>query len=177
MSIRNHDSGDSPPRCKLETSDPDYITLTASEPILSRLLSAPARRERITHIEYVPARQAGKAQWPDWVDEMLVSRLRNQGVEGLWEHQVTAAELAHRGQNVIIATGTASGKSLAYLVPAVSEILSGGSVLYLTPTKALAADQLRTVRDLELAQAARRDLRRRHPARGAPGSGGTPTTC
>jgi DEAD/DEAH box helicase domain-containing protein len=90
--------------------------------------------------------------WPDWVDELLVSRLRNLGVEGLWDHQVTAAELAHRGQNVIIATGTASGKSLAYLVPAVSQILAGGTVLYLTPTKALAADQLRTLRALKLAQ-------------------------
>ncbi len=90
--------------------------------------------------------------WPEWVGELLVSRLRNQGVEGLWEHQAEAAELAHRGQNVIISTGTASGKSLAYLVPAVSEILSGGSVLYLTPTKALAADQLRAVRGLKLAQ-------------------------
>lgn len=73
-------------------------------------------------------------------------------MDGLWEHQATATELVHRGQNVIIATGTASGKSLAYLVPAVSEILSGGSVLYLTPTKALAADQLRALRDLKLAQ-------------------------
>ncbi|GAA4562130.1 DEAD/DEAH box helicase [Planotetraspora kaengkrachanensis] len=53
---------------------------------------------------------------------------------------------------MIIATGTASGKSLAYLVPAVTEIFSGGTVLYLTPTKALAADQLRTVRGLRLAQ-------------------------
>ncbi|WP_405143525.1 DEAD/DEAH box helicase [Sphaerisporangium sp. NBC_01403] len=121
-------------------------------PILSRLLAAPARRERVTHIEHVPARQAGEARWPAWVDELLVSRLRNQGVDGLWEHQATATELVHRGQNVIIATGTASGKSLAYLVPAVSEILSGGSVLYLTPTKALAADQLRALRDLKLAQ-------------------------
>ncbi|MET8156402.1 DEAD/DEAH box helicase [Sphaerisporangium sp. NPDC005289] len=123
-----------------------------ADPILARLLGVPARRERITHVEYVAARQAGKATWPSWVDELLVSRLRNLGVEGLWEHQATAAELVHRGQNVIIATGTASGKSLAYLVPAVSEILSGGSVLYLTPTKALAADQLRSVRDLKLAQ-------------------------
>ncbi|WP_425566846.1 DEAD/DEAH box helicase [Sphaerisporangium flaviroseum] len=121
-------------------------------PILARLLAVPARRERVTHVEYVPARQAGAGEWPDWVGELLISRLRNQGVEGLWEHQAAAAELAHRGQNVIIATGTASGKSLAYLVPAVSEILSGGSVLYLTPTKALAADQLRAVRDLKLAQ-------------------------
>jgi len=76
----------------------------------------------------------------------------NQGVPGLWQHQFEAAEHVHRGRNVIIATGTASGKSLAYLVPAVTEIFSGGTVLYLTPTKALAADQLRTVRGLRLAQ-------------------------
>ncbi|GAA4589717.1 hypothetical protein GCM10023194_44680 [Planotetraspora phitsanulokensis] len=78
--------------------------------------------------------------------------MENQGVSGLWQHQLEAAEHVHRGRNVIIATGTASGKSLAYLVPAVTEIFSGGTVLYLTPTKALAADQLRTVRGLRLAQ-------------------------
>ncbi|GLW98324.1 helicase [Microtetraspora sp. NBRC 16547] len=53
---------------------------------------------------------------------------------------------------MIIATGTASGKSLAYLLPAVTDVLAGGTVLYLTPTKALAADQLRAVRALRLAQ-------------------------
>ncbi|WP_396774637.1 DEAD/DEAH box helicase [Microbispora sp. H10885] len=53
---------------------------------------------------------------------------------------------------MIIATGTASGKSLAYVVPAVTEIFSGGTVLYLTPTKALAADQLRALRRLRLTQ-------------------------
>ena len=82
----------------------------------------------------------------------LADRLRNQGVEGLWEHQLQAAEHVHRGQNVIIATGTASGKSLAYLVPAVSQIFAGRTALYLAPTKALAADQLRALRGLRLAQ-------------------------
>ncbi|WP_261985729.1 DEAD/DEAH box helicase [Microbispora sp. CSR-4] len=53
---------------------------------------------------------------------------------------------------MIIATGTASGKSLAYLVPAVADIFAGGTVLYLTPTKALAADQLRALRKLRLTQ-------------------------
>ncbi|MDA0636669.1 DUF1998 domain-containing protein [Nonomuraea sp. MCN248] len=53
---------------------------------------------------------------------------------------------------MIISTGTASGKSLAYLTPAVSACLDGGTVLYLTPTKALAADQLRGIRDLRIAQ-------------------------
>ncbi|KAB8186063.1 DEAD/DEAH box helicase [Microbispora catharanthi] len=120
--------------------------------LLTRLLAVPARRGRVTHVEHVPARQAGEARWPEWAPDLLVSRLRLQGVSGLWEHQLMAAELVKRGQNVIIATGTASGKSLAYLVPAITEIFSGGTVLYLTPTKALAADQLRALRKLRLTQ-------------------------
>ena len=89
-------------------------------------------------------------RWPSWAPDELVTRLANQGVTGLWPHQYEAAELAHRGRNVIISTGTASGKSLAYLTPALTSLLSGGNVLYLTPTKALAADQLRSLKDLHL---------------------------
>ncbi|WP_342775111.1 DEAD/DEAH box helicase [Nonomuraea diastatica] len=51
---------------------------------------------------------------------------------------------------MIISTGTASGKSLAYLTPAVTACLDGGTILYLTPTKALAADQLRALRELRI---------------------------
>ncbi|MFB4272783.1 DEAD/DEAH box helicase, partial [Nonomuraea sp. GTA35] len=51
---------------------------------------------------------------------------------------------------MIISTGTASGKSLAYLTPAVASCLDGGTVLYLTPTKALAADQLHGLRELRI---------------------------
>ncbi|WP_433445144.1 DEAD/DEAH box helicase [Nonomuraea sp. CA-141351] len=53
---------------------------------------------------------------------------------------------------MIISTGTASGKSLAYLTPAVATCLDGGTILYLTPTKALAADQLRSLRELRITQ-------------------------
>ncbi|MBB6556502.1 DEAD/DEAH box helicase [Nonomuraea rubra] len=53
---------------------------------------------------------------------------------------------------MIISTGTASGKSLAYLTPAIASCLGGGTVLYLTPTKALAADQLRGLRELRITQ-------------------------
>ncbi len=83
---------------------------------------------------------------------MLVTRLANRGVTGLWPHQYEAADLAFRGRNVIVSTGTASGKSLAYLTPAVASCVDGGTVLYLTPTKALAADQLRGLRELHLTQ-------------------------
>jgi DEAD/DEAH box helicase domain-containing protein len=65
---------------------------------------------------------------------------------------VQAAELARAGQHVIISTGTASGKSLAYLLPVLSRLLEDprATALYVSPTKALAADQLRSVAELGL---------------------------
>src|SRR5690606_22449942 len=72
------------------------------------------------------------------------------GMPEPWSHQVRAANLAHGGNNVIIATGTASGKSLGFLLPAAEAVAEGGSVLYLAPTKALAADQARTLSELAL---------------------------
>jgi DEAD/DEAH box helicase domain-containing protein len=126
---------------------------------LSRLLADPSRRDQITHVEYVPARQGSQDDWPEWVPQVLVDRLGTAGVGAPWRHQVTAAEHAHAGRSVIIATGTASGKSLGYLLPSLTAILEGetslargGTVLYLSPTKALAADQLRAIRALRLTQ-------------------------
>ncbi|MQY05483.1 DEAD/DEAH box helicase [Actinomadura macrotermitis] len=124
-----------------------------SSPPLDRLLGDPSRRERITHVEHVPAREGRRARWPDWSPEPLVQRMTAAGIEAPWEHQAAAAEHAHAGRSVIVATGTASGKSLAYLLPAVATIYDegqDGTVLYLSPTKALAADQLRALRALRL---------------------------
>ncbi|MBA2464788.1 MAG: DEAD/DEAH box helicase [Nocardioidaceae bacterium] len=75
---------------------------------------------------------------------------RERGIVDPWEHQVQAAEAAHRGEHVVISTGTASGKSLGYLMPALTSVMEsrgpqgqrGATVLYLSPTKALAQDQL-----------------------------------
>jgi DEAD/DEAH box helicase domain-containing protein len=120
--------------------------------VLRRLLEEPRNRSRITHVERVPAREGRHADWPSWAPSLLVDRLRHAGIERPWEHQARAADLAHSGSSVIVATGTASGKSLAYLLPALDAVFDGGSVLYLSPTKALAADQLRALRGLKLAQ-------------------------
>ncbi|GAA2150284.1 DEAD/DEAH box helicase [Actinomadura napierensis] len=124
---------------------------------LDRLLADPSRRDRITHVERVPAREGRRAPWPAWSPPLLVDRLAAAGIEAPWEHQAAAAEHARAGRSVIIATGTASGKSLAYLLPAIEAIYAGeedhhreGTVLYLSPTKALAADQLRALRALRL---------------------------
>jgi DEAD/DEAH box helicase domain-containing protein len=110
-------------------------------------------------VEYVPARQGRTDEWPEWVPQLLVDRLGAAGIDTPWEHQVAAAAHARAGDSVIIATGTASGKSLGYLMPSIAAILEGetpgsrgGTVLYLSPTKALAADQLRALRSLRLTQ-------------------------
>lgn len=119
---------------------------------LDRLLASPTRRERVTHVEHVPARAGRNAPWPEWAPELLVQRLRHFGVKRLWGHQARTAELAWSGRSVIVATGTASGKSVGYFLPAISGIFEGSTVLYLSPTKALAADQLSAIRALRLTQ-------------------------
>lgn len=109
--------------------------------------------DRVTHFEHIAARDAVYADWPLWVDPDVQDMYATGGITHLWGHQVEAANLAHDGQHVVIATGTASGKSFAYQAPALTALVAGrtGSplrgfraptVLYLSPTKALAADQL-----------------------------------
>jgi DEAD/DEAH box helicase domain-containing protein len=114
-----------------------------------RLAAPSTRRERLTHLELRPGRDAAVVPWPDWVHPSVVEAAVARGVVALWSHQAEAATLAYSGRHTVVATGTASGKSLAYLLPALSAIASststpgarGDTVLYLSPTKALAHDQ------------------------------------
>jgi DEAD/DEAH box helicase domain-containing protein len=86
--------------------------------------------------------------WPGWTPAALTEAFSRLGVPAPWAHQAAMAEAARGGQDVIIATGTASGKSLGYLLPALTAVLEAGTVLYLAPTRALAADQLRALGEL-----------------------------
>lgn len=106
---------------------------------------------RITHVERLAARSGEPVDWPEWVPGSLRQALAARGVTAPWRHQAQAASLAWEGTHVVVATGTASGKSLAYQLPALSRLLTDprATVLYLAPTKALAADQLRAVQALE----------------------------
>jgi DEAD/DEAH box helicase domain-containing protein len=118
---------------------------------LERLLRSAAHRRRVTHIERLPRRDGRTVDWPGWVAPELVRALADTGVDAPWAHQVAAADLAWSGRSVVIATGTASGKSLAYVLPAVTCALAGGgATLYLAPTKALASDQFRAINELGL---------------------------
>ncbi|MDA0566506.1 DEAD/DEAH box helicase [Streptomonospora sp. S1-112] len=104
----------------------------------------------MTHVEHLPGGGGVSEDWPVWTPPSVRERLAEQGITAPWSHQVAAADLARSGSNVIIATGTASGKSLAYLLPCAEAVDQGGTVLYLSPAKALAADQLRSLTGLRL---------------------------
>ena len=118
--------------------------------LVDRLTAVPGREGRLTHLEMLPSRAAVTADWPDWAAPDVVAAFTARGVERPWRHQAVAADAAHAGQHVVLATGTASGKSLAYQLPALTAVRSargdrgqrGATVLYLAPTKALAQDQL-----------------------------------
>ncbi|PXY32652.1 DEAD/DEAH box helicase [Prauserella muralis] len=110
----------------------------------------PERRNPVTHVADLPARPARFADWPDWAPREVVDAIRACGVERPWAHQAEAASLAWSGSDVVVATGTASGKSLVYQLPVLSALVADrkATALYLAPTKALGADQLRAVDDL-----------------------------
>ncbi|WP_329420766.1 DEAD/DEAH box helicase [Streptomyces sp. NBC_01693] len=124
--------------------------------VLDRLAAAAGRAARITHTEHLPPRAGTHALWPDRIRPEVISAIGRAGIDHPWTHQATAAEHALDGESVVIATGTASGKSLAYLAPVLSTLLEGShapngrgtTALYLAPTKALAADQRRAVKAL-----------------------------
>ncbi|WP_315913966.1 DEAD/DEAH box helicase [Arthrobacter sp. lap29] len=124
--------------------------------------NAPAQ---LQHVRRIPARQAVHRPWPDWVHPDIVRAYSFLGVDQPWLHQVEGATSAYEGQHTIVATGTASGKSLAYQLPALDAVhraalrlaenpglleADGAVALYLSPTKALAADQLAALNSLNL---------------------------
>ncbi|NMO92206.1 DEAD/DEAH box helicase [Actinomycetospora sp. TBRC 11914] len=120
--------------------------------LLRRVLAGtPQGEDPLTHAEVVPARSGRRVPWPEWVPAELRARLDERGVPGPWEHQAAAADHAWAGRHVVVSTGTASGKSLAYQLPVVAALAAepGATALYLSPTKALGADQLRTARALD----------------------------
>jgi DEAD/DEAH box helicase domain-containing protein len=123
-----------------------------------RLAVGPGREDSLRHLRVLPRRAAVTAPWPTWVHPDVVAAFGRRGVISPWRHQAVTAEAARSRQHVIVSTGTASGKSLAFQVPALTAILErrgargerGASTLYISPTKALAQDQLSSIGALGL---------------------------
>ncbi|MGV8976819.1 MAG: DEAD/DEAH box helicase [Cellulomonas sp.] len=149
--------------------------MVATGELLDVLLAGGLRADRVTHVERLPARPGEHVDWPAWADTDLVAGYRSLGVDRPWRHQVEAADAAWSGRHTVVATSTGSGKSLAFWLPSLTAVRADvaaaaldpgrietvgrrGSVLYLCPTKALAADQLVSVGKL-LAAGHARDVR------------------
>lgn len=95
----------------------------------------------------LPGREAHLARVPAAVQPKLAALIQERYPEGLFTHQASAIQRVLEGENVVIATATASGKSLAFAIPAMQRLLENprARCLFLYPTKALASDQLRTL--------------------------------
>ena len=123
-----------------------------------------ANAPEVRHVHHRPARPGLTAEVPAWVSPGARAALAEQGITALWQHQRVAASAAFEGRHVAISTSTASGKSLAYLLPIYAATAEGTighdvavhrwapatrahTALYLAPTKALAHDQARRARE------------------------------
>ncbi len=129
--------------------------------LLARALDGTAADEHpLRHVTDLPPRRAQTRPWPQWAPADVVAAYADRGVTDLWSHQLAAAELAHAGRHVVLSTGTASGKSLAYQLPILTAMSADprARALYLSPTKALGHDQLRTAQALTGEIGALRDV-------------------
>jgi DEAD/DEAH box helicase domain-containing protein len=106
--------------------------------------------EELAHLTTEPPREARSAPLPADVHPALRAALARQGIVELYEHQAQAFEAARRGEHLIVTTGTASGKTLAFNLPVLDALAAEprDRALYLYPTKALAQDQARALAEL-----------------------------
>lgn len=112
--------------------------------------------DRITGRFTIPGREGEYADLPADVPPALAAALRARGVERLYRHQADAWEATRRGENLVVATPTASGKSLCYTLPVLAAAMGAGTArgakaLFLFPTKALAQDQVAELLELNKA--------------------------
>ncbi|OFW59421.1 MAG: hypothetical protein A2W01_08995 [Candidatus Solincola sediminis] len=119
--------------------------------MLDEMVRDKGDRNRMTHVEVIPARKATYVDLPKDLDPGLAEALDRLKVKKLYPHQAQALDLVSKGANVMISTGTASGKSLCYHLPVYKELLENPSsrAIYIFPTKALAQDQLRSLNVLQ----------------------------
>ena len=108
--------------------------------------------EELSHLTSEPARAARSAPFPAYLHPRLRDALEARGIEALYAHQEEAWQAAARGEHLIVTTGTASGKSLAFNLPVLDALAQDAKhrALYLYPTKALSQDQVRALTELRV---------------------------
>ncbi len=118
---------------------------------------------QVVHVQRLPERPAAFAEVPGGLQADVQRMLAEQGIGALYRHQAEAVAQVRAGKNIVIVTGTASGKTLCYNIPVVETLRehSRATMLYIFPTKALAQDQLRGVGAIQ-STGARAAVPRRH---------------
>jgi DEAD/DEAH box helicase domain-containing protein len=128
----------------------DGAGIAALDGFLQAVLSRQTRRGHLVHVEVFPTRRPRYAEADPPLPHALQHTLQGVGIDRLYTHQAGALHLARAGQDILVVTGTASGKSLAYQLPVLETLLREpeGRALFLFPTKALEQDQLKSLRQL-----------------------------
>ena len=124
--------------------------ISALEELLAQWRDDLSFRRNVTRWETIPAQEGLYSAFPDSLQPPLDGALRRRGIESLYSHQAAAIEAAGHGENVVVVTPTASGKTLCYNLPVVNEFLKHreSRALYLFPTKALSQDQVAELKAL-----------------------------
>ncbi len=114
------------------------------EQVLDSVRSSRDFAKCVTEWREIPPRAAVLEEFPDRVDERIRHVLRKRGIERLYSHQRSSLDRLEAGENIVIVTPTASGKTLCYNLPVLNTVLSDrdARALYLFPTKALSQDQM-----------------------------------
>lgn len=117
---------------------------------LPHLKNHPAYKDQIVHIEHIAPRKATHGELEEPCHAALQASLESNRLLPLYCHQAAAINAIRSGANVVVVTPAASGKTLCYNIPVLDAILTqkASRALYLFPTKALAQDQLRSLREL-----------------------------
>jgi DEAD/DEAH box helicase domain-containing protein len=115
-----------------------------TEAVLAELLEEPSLARGVVHHRHIPARDAVYGAHPAWLDPRIRDGLASRGIDQLYTHQADAVEAVHAGEDVVVVTPTASGKTLCYAVPVLQAIADdpAARALFLFPTKALGQDQV-----------------------------------
>jgi DEAD/DEAH box helicase domain-containing protein len=121
-----------------------YYEPAGAERVLAGILEEPGLASGVLHRATIPARPADFVPLPEWLDPRIAEGLASRGITSLYRHQAEAIDAVRAGQDVVVVTPTASGKTLCYLLPTLQALAGDPTAraLYLFPTKALGQDQV-----------------------------------
>ena len=130
-----------------------YYEPAGVERVLAQILAEPSLASGVVHSATISARQADFVPMPEWLDRRIVAGLAGRGISSLYRHQAEAISAVRAGEDVVVVTPTASGKTLCYLVPTLQALAEDPTAraLFLFPTKALGQDQVAELGELSRA--------------------------